>query len=191
MTFNINGTTIHSGLSLPLNCKHLQFLSIERFNSLLKPYDDLQLVLLNEVSLIGSKIFCFIDLHLRSNKHTHNHLFGNMDVIIIGDLYQAPLVRCNWVFQRKFDNIDASAINLQLDRIHCFEFTQVMCQIDDQFIEVLNKFEIATHNPIDIASLNHTHLHPPLNDLNFPYMYYTNKSTKEENDFIFQNIKGQ
>jgi hypothetical protein len=114
-----------------------------------------------------------------------------MDVIIIGDLYQAPLVRCNWVFQRKFDNIDASAINLQLDRIHCFEFTQVMCQIDDQFIEVLNKFEIATHNPIDIASLNHTHLHPPLNDLNFPYMYYTNKSTKEENDFIFQNIKGQ
>jgi len=24
-----------------------------------------------------------------------------------------------------------------------------------------------------------------------PYMYYTNKSTKERNDFIFQNIKGQ
>ncbi len=28
------------------------------------------------------------------------------------------------------------------------------------------------------------------NDLNFPYMYYTNKSQKK-NDFIFQNIKGR
>jgi hypothetical protein len=180
MTFNIDGTTIHSGLSLPLNCKHLQFLSIERLNSFSKTYDDLQLVVLNEVSLIGSKIFSFIDLHLKFIKHTHNHLFGNMDVIIIGDLYQAPFVRNNWVFQRKFDNIDALAINLRLDYIHCFEFTQVMCQIDDQFIEVLNKFEIATHNPTDITLLNHTHLHPPPNDLNFPYMYYTNKSTKEK-----------
>jgi hypothetical protein len=113
MTFNIDGTTIHSKLSLPLNYKHLQFLSIERLNSLSKTYDDLQLVVLNEVSLIGSKIFSFIDHHLRSIKHTHNHLFENMDVIIIGDLYQAPLVRNNWVFQRKFDNIDALAINLR------------------------------------------------------------------------------
>jgi len=85
VTFNINGTTIHSRLSLPLNCKHLQSLLVEKFNSLLKTYDELQLLVLDEVSLIGSRILFFIDLHLRSIKHTHNHFFGNMDVIIIGD----------------------------------------------------------------------------------------------------------
>jgi hypothetical protein len=41
MTFNIDGTTIHSVLSLPLNCKHLQSLSIEKFDSLLKTCDEL------------------------------------------------------------------------------------------------------------------------------------------------------
>jgi hypothetical protein len=40
-TFNIDGTTIYSVLSLPLNCKHLQSLSIEKFDSLLKTYDEL------------------------------------------------------------------------------------------------------------------------------------------------------
>jgi hypothetical protein len=140
MTFNIDGTIVHSRPSLPLNCKHLQSLSTKRLDSLSKTYDELQLLVLDEVSLIGSRIFCFIDLHLRSIKHTHNHLFENMDVIITGDLYQAPHVQNNWVFHRKFDNIDALAISFWLDRIHCFEFTQDMRQIDDQSIEVLNKF---------------------------------------------------
>jgi hypothetical protein len=63
-----------------------------------------------------------------------------MNVIITGDLYQAPRVQNNWVFQRKFNNIDALTINFWLDHIHCFELTQVMCEIDDQFIEVFNRF---------------------------------------------------
>jgi hypothetical protein len=57
-TFNIDGINIHSGLSFPLNCKHLQSLSTKRLDYLLKIYDELQLLVLNEVSLIGSKIFC-------------------------------------------------------------------------------------------------------------------------------------
>ncbi len=140
MTFNIDGTIVHSRLNLPLNYKHLQSFSTKRLDSLLKTYVELQLLVSDEVSLIGSRIFSFIDLHIRSIKHTHNHFYGNMDVIITGDLYQAPHVQDNWVFQRKFDSIDAIAINFWLNRIHCFEFTQVMRQTDDQVIEVLNKF---------------------------------------------------
>jgi hypothetical protein len=94
-TFNIDGTTIHSRLSLPLDCKHLQSLLVERLNSLSKTYDELQLLVLDEVYLIVSGIFSFIDVHLRSIKHTHNHLFGNMDIIITSDLYQSPPIRDN------------------------------------------------------------------------------------------------
>jgi hypothetical protein len=36
---NIDGIIIHFGLSLPLNCKHLQSLSLERLNSLSKTYE--------------------------------------------------------------------------------------------------------------------------------------------------------
>jgi len=66
-----------------------------------------------------------------------------------------------------------------------------MRQTNDQFIQVLNRFWIVTHNLANITLLNHTYLRPPPNDLNFPYMYYINKSTKEKNYFIFQNKKGQ
>jgi hypothetical protein len=41
LAFNIDGTTIHSKLSLPLNCKHSQFLLVKRLNSLSKTYDEL------------------------------------------------------------------------------------------------------------------------------------------------------
>jgi hypothetical protein len=63
-----------------------------------------------------------------------------MDVIMTSYLYQAPLVQDDWVFQRKFDSIDALVINFWLDHIDHFELTQVMHEIDGQFIEILNKF---------------------------------------------------
>jgi hypothetical protein len=44
--------------------------------------------MLDEVFIIGSKIFSFINLRLRFIKHTHSHFFGNMDVIITCDIYQ-------------------------------------------------------------------------------------------------------
>ncbi len=95
------------------------------------------------------------------------------------------------MFQRRFDTIDTLGINFWLDHIHCFELLQVMCQSDNQFIEVLNRFQTATHNPINITFFNNICLCQLPNELDFPYMYYTNKSTKECNNFVFENIKGQ
>jgi hypothetical protein len=86
-TFNIDGTTIHSSLFIPLNCKDLLSLNSERFDNLIKKYDELQLIVLDEISLIGKKILKFIDFLLRSIKCIHTKVFGNLDVIIIGDFY--------------------------------------------------------------------------------------------------------
>jgi hypothetical protein len=49
-------------------------------------------MLLDEISIINSRILFFFDLCLKSIKHTHNHFLGNMDIIITGDLYQARFV---------------------------------------------------------------------------------------------------
>jgi hypothetical protein len=55
-TFNIDGTTIHSSLSIPFNCKDLPSLSSERLDSLVKKYDQLQLIVQDEISLIGKRV---------------------------------------------------------------------------------------------------------------------------------------
>jgi hypothetical protein len=61
-TFNIDGTTIHSSLSIPLNCKDLLSLSLERLDNLINKYDQLQLIVLDEISLAVKRILKFIDL---------------------------------------------------------------------------------------------------------------------------------
>jgi hypothetical protein len=63
-TFNIDGTTSHSSLFIPLNCKDLPSLSSKQFDSLIKKYDQLQLMVLDEISLIGKRILKFTDLRL-------------------------------------------------------------------------------------------------------------------------------
>jgi hypothetical protein len=55
-TFNIDGTTIHSSLSIPHNCKYLPSLNSEWLDNLVKKYDQLQLIVLDEISLIGKII---------------------------------------------------------------------------------------------------------------------------------------
>ncbi len=78
---NIDGTIIHSNLSIPLNCKYLPSLCLERLDNLIEKYDQLQLIALEEISLIGKKILKFVDFLLTPIKHVHPKFFGNFDVI--------------------------------------------------------------------------------------------------------------
>lgn len=87
VAYNIDGATIYSSLSLPLNCKNLPSLISERLDTLVKKYDQLQLLVLDEISLIGKRILKFTDLRLRSIKRLHTKFFGNLDVIITGDFF--------------------------------------------------------------------------------------------------------
>jgi len=70
-TFNIDGITIHSSLSIIVNCKDLQSLNLEQLDNLVKKYDQLKLIVLNEISLIRKIILKFIDFQLRSIKCIH------------------------------------------------------------------------------------------------------------------------
>jgi len=61
MIFNIDGTTIHSNIFIPLNCKGLLSLNLEHFDNLVKKYDQLQLIVLDEISFkIGKRKLKFI-----------------------------------------------------------------------------------------------------------------------------------
>ncbi len=65
---------------ISLNCKDLPSLSLEWLDNLVKKYDQLKLIILDEISLIGNIILKFIDLWLRSIKPIHTKFFGNPSV---------------------------------------------------------------------------------------------------------------
>jgi hypothetical protein len=48
---------------------------------------------IDEISLVGGRMFNVIDNRLRSIKHIQNNFFGVVNVIMTSDFYQAPPVK--------------------------------------------------------------------------------------------------
>ena len=92
-TFNIGGMTIHSALHLPLISNSRQGLSSKKLDLLSTQYNNLKFIVIDEISLVGKETFALVDTRLRSILHTPNKPFGNLDVILCGNLFQASPVR--------------------------------------------------------------------------------------------------
>ncbi len=63
VAFNINGTTIHFALAIPLNkiCNEFKAINDEKNDILIKTYDQLQMLIIDEISLACNKMLTFID----------------------------------------------------------------------------------------------------------------------------------
>ena len=67
-------------------------MSADRLNSFHVKLLGTKVVLIDEISLVGTNFFKFIDLRLQEIKGNRNP-FGGLHVICFGDLYQLPPVR--------------------------------------------------------------------------------------------------
>jgi hypothetical protein len=62
---------------------------------------------IDEILIVGVRMFNVINHKLKSIKHIQNNFFGGAHVIMIGDFYQAPLVINSWIFQNIKNNVSA------------------------------------------------------------------------------------
>jgi hypothetical protein len=53
---------------------------------------------IDEISLVGARMFNAIKNTLKSIKHVQNKFFGGVDIIMISDFYQTPLMKDSWIF---------------------------------------------------------------------------------------------
>ena len=141
--FNFGGSTIHLALYIRGNQSlfNLGKLLAKTLGKLIDQYEWLQFIVLDEVSLVGARMLNAIDQRLYSIKHVRNKNFGGLDVIVIGDFYQAPLIRDKWVFQRIDEGLDVIVPKFWHDHIKCYELNTVMCQNDLMIIIILNRFK--------------------------------------------------
>lgn len=95
-SFNINGATIHSTLSIPItNAKRDKGLDIdgERLKQLQERLQDVQYVIIDEKSMVGRRMIGQIDTRLRQAFPEHkNEPFGGRSIILFGDFGQLPPV---------------------------------------------------------------------------------------------------
>ncbi len=95
IVFNIDGLRIHSTLNICVEQSlfTLPNLSLYSLNKFTCRYEQLQLVVIDEISLVGDGMFDVINNKLRSIKHNQNKVFGGVDIIMTSDLYHTPLVK--------------------------------------------------------------------------------------------------
>jgi hypothetical protein len=105
VAYNAGGTTIHSAFLMPFNKSQFLPLSKEMLDTLSKIYQELQLVLIDEASLVGSRFLFSIDNRLRSIKHVQTKYFGNIDMVFCGDLYQAQPIHDSLIFEHPTMNM--------------------------------------------------------------------------------------
>ena len=168
---NAKGTTINSFFQLPpgsffpgeISLENLQsgFLSIETVVSnlsysrdKLNLFDSLQLLVIDEISMVRCDLVDMIDAILRSVRNTQAP-FGGLQLLLIGDLYQLPPVakREDWAFlSRVYPSpyfFDAQVVRrhplLQI------ELTKVFRQTEPEFIKILNDIR---NNQIDPRGLD-------------------------------------
>lgn len=86
--FNIHGSTIHSAFNLPFQCaSNTVILDAESLANLRAALHDVVIIIIDEVSMLGAKVFTAIDSRLRQMTGK-NESFGGISILLCGDFYQ-------------------------------------------------------------------------------------------------------
>lgn len=110
---NIQGLTIHSALQLQLgqHGKSYQRLGDEKRNTLRCKFSQLKLIIIDEISMIGSDLFLQIHRGLQEIFQSNND-FAAISILAFGDLYQLPPVCQKFVFQQPSDDYARLCVHL-------------------------------------------------------------------------------
>lgn len=143
---NVNGMTAHTAFSLPLvdssNKTPFKGLSPEALNTLRVKLLKLKLVIIDEISMMGTSIFEKISHRLNQvfNIKDINKMFGGKSVIVFGDFNQLRPVMDGYVFEAGKGDMKQLVGNPLWKAFTMFELTEIMRQRDDlAFAEALNR----------------------------------------------------
>ena len=90
--FNIDGHTLHSLLSLPTRGE-FKDLEGERLTKLQHAFSEIKYLIIDEMLMVGRKIFGQVDRHLhQAFPHHFQEVFGGCSCILFGDFGQLPSV---------------------------------------------------------------------------------------------------
>ena len=189
--FNIKGNTLHSAFKIPAN-RGFQYctLDADRLNTIRAQLKRLQVIFIDEISMVGSGMFNFLNLRLQQIMGT-NTPFGALSVIAAGDLFQLKPVFDNWIFNNTNHGYSDLATNIWNEYFTLFELTEIMRQKDDkEFTELLNRLREGNHTQNDIEVLKERILKIRPGQENYPinmtHLFSTNAQVNNHNNTIYQ-----
>jgi ATP-dependent exoDNAse (exonuclease V) alpha subunit len=137
--YNINGVTLHNAFYIQPSKGFNQSFAADVRNTFQMKYRNLSIVIIDEISMVGKKMFSFLDTRLKKIKG-NNQSFGGVSILAVGDLLQLKPVFDDWIFNDLDKGITALAPNLWKDLFSMHELTEIRRQKDDlDFAQLLNR----------------------------------------------------
>ncbi|KAJ8050592.1 ATP-dependent DNA helicase PIF1 [Holothuria leucospilota] len=189
--YGIKGTTIHSALQIPANQGLSQYkaLTADKLNSLQAKYCRLKIIFIDEISMVGHRMFRYIDQRLQQIMGTKT-VFGGVSIIAVDDLFQVMPVKDGWIFKDLTENYGPLATNLWKSYFRAFELTQIMRQKDDQaFAQLLNRLREGNQTSDDIAVLETRQFSVHEVPKEATHLFQTNDQVNAHNNKMFHLLK--
>ena len=194
--FNIRGNTLHSAFKIPAN-RGFNYCTLDRdrLNTIRSHLQRMQVIFIDEISMVGSAMFNFLDLRLQQIMGTKEP-FGGLSIITVGDLFQLKPVFDNWIFENSKDGYAALATNLWQKYFQMFELSEVMRQREDkEFAEILNRIREGNHTEADIEVLKERILnispqHPDY-PISLTHLFSTNMAVDQHNHDVFRKSSNE
>ncbi|XP_077967731.1 uncharacterized protein LOC144421967 [Styela clava] len=178
--YNIKATTIHSTFSIPVQATiPYRPLAEEKLNTLKCRYENLELLIIDEISMVDYKLLSYIHGRLRQIKSASDEFpFGKVSIIAVGDFYQLPPVKASPLFKPN------SLGDLWNGYFKLVELNEIMRQKGDKkFAEMLNRIRTKKKgeimNACDISMLSQRETGETKSDI--IHIYPTNAQVNEFN----------
>ena len=162
---NAEGVTIHSLFQLPPQlflptpeARKQLFSEMQMRAQKQRVLRNLELLVIDEVSMVRSDLLDTIDAVLRHIKHQPNHPFGGVQVLVIGDLFQLSPVEREEEWRMLQDYYRGpyffqAHVFQQLNPVY-IELDHVFRQTNMEFVEILNQVRNNTLTPQSLQMLN-------------------------------------
>ena len=159
--YNIGGITLHSAFRLPIyRGKSYVRLSEDTRNTLRLKLSHLQILIIDEISMVGADVF--LQVHRRLSEIMGNDkIFGGVSVLAVGDLYQLPPIGQQFVFGAPRDSIAHIQCPLWHEHFRMATLTKIMRQRGDaKFAKLLNRVRTGDQTDDDVKVLLQRQISP-------------------------------
>lgn len=159
---NVGGQTIHSFFRFPPKLLFEKDIVIQWKNTA-QLFARLEMVIIDEVSMVSADLMNAIDLALRKNRNRPGEPFGGVQIVLFGDLYQLPPVvkqEDRPYFERQYGGVyffDAPVFKEDF-KYRFKELTHVFRQEDEVFKKLLNRIREDNADFETLATLNSRHI---------------------------------
>ena len=155
---NAGGATLHSFFKLQYNVRNIRN-TLKYNGEKLKILREVELIIIDEISMVRADIIDFIDKVLRIYSRNMREPFGGKQLLLVGDVYQLqPVVTESdrellQVFY-KFGYFFEAQVFREMQLVS-IELIKTYRQRDPQFIHILDHIRTAQVSDADLISLNH------------------------------------